>query len=80
MTTLWILVGFVSGAGALTLVNVVLAIFGREQIGLTIKLETPQVDESIARLQDELSKIHSTLESIQAQTNPTDEPLPTQRR
>lgn len=78
MTTLWILVGFVSGAGALTLVNVVLAIFGREQIGLTIKLETPQVDESIARLQDELSKIHSTLESIQAQKT-TDEPLPTQR-
>lgn len=76
---LWILVGFVSGAGTLTLVNVVLAIFGREQIGLTIKLETPQVDESIARLQDELSKIHSTLESIQAQTKPTDEPLPTQR-
>lgn len=79
MTTLWILVGFVSGAGTLTLVNVVLAIFGREQIGLTIKLETPQVDESIARLQDELSKIHSTLESIKAQTKPTDEPLPTQR-
>lgn len=78
MTTLWILVGFVSGAGTLTLVNVVLAIFGREQIGLTIKLETPQVDESIARLQDELSKIHSTLESIQAQKT-TDEPLPTQR-
>lgn len=84
-------IGFLAGSGALGLVNAMLITAGKKPLAL--KFSNPELEqsnkdilESLESLKKDLESqqqtlhiLSQTLESIQDQTKPTDESLPTQR-